>query len=185
LRNLSLRWLPELSQIVLQDGLLLLGDPGFDLRMQYVKRQSTAIKDFIVEGAKVKLVTKLLARFFTQLENFQLTELVGERLSGPRNVTVDFRLNVGFIHRCVFVEILNHLIARPVLGVDAGVDHKPDITPHFILKTPVFAIRILIASNFFAQPFGIQGHPSTKAVYPPCLRKLGRSGNSCASESCR
>src|SRR3954449_8830118 len=80
LRNLSLRWLPELSQIVLPDGLLLLGDPGFDLRMQYVKRQSTAIKDFIVEGAKVKLVAKLLARFFTQLENFQLTELVGERL---------------------------------------------------------------------------------------------------------
>ena len=37
--------------------------------MQYVQRQSAAIKDFIVEGAKVKFVAKLLARFFTQLES--------------------------------------------------------------------------------------------------------------------
>jgi len=47
----------------------------------------------------------------------------------------------------------DHLIAGPVLVVDAGVDDEANGAPHFVFQPAVLAIGILIASDLFAQPF--------------------------------
>ena len=57
-----------------------------------------------------------------KFEYLELADLVGQGLAGPTNIAVNFRLDTGVVDAGVVMEELDHLVAGPVLGVDAGVD---------------------------------------------------------------
>src|SRR5713226_468391 len=76
-------------------------DPALDLGMQDIQRQGAAADHLIVKCAQVELVAQLLASFLAQAQNFQLSQLVRQSLSGPRDVAVHFGLDIGLVHRSV------------------------------------------------------------------------------------
>src|SRR6266567_6770041 len=69
-------------------------DPAADFRVHHVEGQRAVPQHFIVEGAKVEFVAELLASLFSQLQNLKLTEFVRQGLARPRDVAVDFALDV-------------------------------------------------------------------------------------------
>src|SRR5258708_7858542 len=81
------------------------GDPGGNFRIQDIQRQRSVSQDFVVEGAQVELVSEQPSSFFSQFQNFQLSELVGQSLCGPRDVPVYLALDVGLVHGGVAVEL--------------------------------------------------------------------------------
>src|SRR5271167_1682425 len=100
--------------------------------MKDVQGEGATTEDLIVEGTNVKFGAELILGVLAKLENFQLSEFVSKSLSRPGDVTINFSLNIGLIHGGVAMEISDHLIAGPVLLVNAGVDGQTDGTPHFI-----------------------------------------------------
>ena len=55
------------------------------------------------------------------------------------------------------MEIVDHLLAGPVLGVDSGIDYPADGAPYFVLQAAVFAVGILIKADFFSEALGVEG----------------------------
>jgi hypothetical protein len=129
----------------------LAADPGVYLGIQDVEGKRAVSEHFIVAVADVKLVAKFLPRFFPQFNDLQLSQLVSQGLTGPRDVAVDFALNVRLIHRGVAMEVVNHLLSGPMLLMHPGVDNQADRPPHLVFQTSVIAVGILIVSNFFSQ----------------------------------
>src|SRR5579884_3481459 len=125
---------------------LLFRDPLLNLFVENIERQRAAAENFIVKRANIEFGPEFLFGVFAQFQNLELPQLVRQRLSWPTNIAVDFGLDVRFIHRGVFMEILDHLIARPVFGVYSCVDHQPNIAPHFIFEAAIFAVRVLITA---------------------------------------
>ena len=107
-------------------------------------------------------VAQRLLGAVAQLQNLQLADLVGQRLAGPRDVAVHLGLDAGFVDGGVVVEVLDHLLAGPVLGVDAGVDHQADGAPDVGLQAAVVGVGVLVKADVLAQPLGVE---------PPALDK--------------
>ena len=57
------------------------------------------------------------------------------------------------------MEIVDDLLARPLLRVQSGVDHEPDRAEHFILQTSVIVVRVLIEADFLAELLRVQRPP--------------------------
>ena len=91
-----------------------------------------------------------------QLEDLELAELVGQRLARPGDVAVGLGLDRRLVLRRMLVEEVDHLLARPVLVVHAGVEHQPIGAQQFIGQMAVVAQRVLIETDFLAEPLGIQ-----------------------------
>ena len=64
-----------------------------------------------MEGPYVESPTEPVARPVAQFDDFHLAELVGQRLSRPGDVAVDFSLDVLLIHGGVLAEEFEHLLA--------------------------------------------------------------------------
>ena len=73
---------------------------------------------------------------FRKRQDRQLAELVGERLAGPADVAIDLRLDLVLGERGVAREIIDRLLARPALVMDAGVDDEPCRAPHLVALAP-------------------------------------------------
>ena len=134
----------------------LLRDPSNHVRLENIERQRAIRKQRVVEGAQVKALAEFPPGTLSRFSNFHLPEFIGEGLSRPGNVTVYFRSNVGLIHGRVLAEIIHHLLARPVLGVYAGINHQAGGTPHLIFKTPIFAVRVLLEARLLAEPLSVK-----------------------------
>src|SRR5271170_6904921 len=67
-------------------GRRLLGDPFVDALVQHIQGECTAVENLIVEGADVEPLAQLILGVLAKLKNFQLSKLVGESLSGPRDI---------------------------------------------------------------------------------------------------
>src|ERR1700733_13893646 len=65
------------------------------------------------------------------------------------------------------MEVGDHLLPGPTFFVHSGIDHEPDRSPHLVFETSVIAVRILIATDFFSQPFRIES---------PAFHERGVSG---------
>jgi hypothetical protein len=70
------------------------------------------------------------------LQNLQLADLVGQSLAGPRDVAVHLGLDAGLVDGRVVVEEIDHLLAGPVLGVDAGIDDQANGAPDVASRRP-------------------------------------------------
>src|SRR5580692_2332497 len=140
-----------------QSGLrLLLSDPFVNARAEHVHWKRSARKHFIVEATQVEFVAQLVLRVLAELENFQLSDFVAKRLRRPRHVSVGLTLHRDFVNRGVCVEIIDHLLPRPVLVVKAGVNHQANRPQHVILQVPVIAVWVLIKANLSAKPLRIK-----------------------------
>ena len=57
----------------------------------------------------------------------------------------------------VVVEVIDHLLAGPVLGVDAGVDDEADGAPDVVFEAAVVGVGVLIEADVFAEALGVKG----------------------------
>src|SRR5215468_6450383 len=117
-------------------------NPRLDLFLEDVERQRPGAENLVVEGPDVELRTELLLRPFAQLEDLQLAHLVTQGLAGPGDVAVGLALDVRLVDGRVRVEVVDHLLARPLLRVQTGIHDEADRSPDLSLQVPVVAVRI-------------------------------------------
>ena len=127
-----------------------------DAGAQHIHGKRAAGKYLIVEAADVEFVSQLIFRILAKPQNLKLSDFVAERLRRPRAIAVGLALYRDFVNGGVLVEIIDHLLPRPVLVVKAGVDDQANRPQHVILQVAVVAVRILVKSDFLAQPFRVQ-----------------------------
>src|ERR1019366_6945947 len=108
---------------------LLIGDPLGDPRVQNVERQGSGVEHFVMKGADVIFCPEVLLRLLAQFENLHLSQLVGQCLAWPRDVSIHFSLNIGLVHGGMLAEEVHHLLTSPVLVMHSGIDHQPDGAP--------------------------------------------------------
>ena len=109
-----------------------------------------------METTQAELVAQLILRILAQLKYFELTDLVTERLCRPRHIAIGLALHLSLVDGGVVVEEVDNLLASPVLVVEAGVDDEPYGAQHVVLQVAVIAVRILVKSDLFPQPFRIE-----------------------------
>ena len=104
----------------------------------------------------IEVVTQRSFTFAPQLEHFELPDLVGECLTRPGNVTIDFIDDIGFSLRRVIHKEIYRLLPRPALVVHAGIDNEAYRTPHVIGQCAEMGVRVFIESQFVAEALAIQ-----------------------------
>ena len=157
----------------LQRGLSLTGDPGGDALVKDVEGQRAGIDDLIVEGADVELGAEILPGAVAEFENLKLANFVGERLAWPRDVAIDLGLNAGLVDGRVIVEVVDHLLARPVLRVNAGVDYEANGAPYVGLEPAVVGIGVLVEADIFAKTLGIESPAFSECGVAAKFAKFG------------
>src|SRR5581483_8080509 len=129
-----------------------------------------------MKRAQVELAAEALPRLGAQLEEFELAELIRKRLARPRDVAVDFALHVRLVHSRVLMEVVDHLLPRPMLVVDAGIDHEPDRAPHLVLESAIVAVWVLIEPYLFAESLGVEGPAFDECGVAAVLAELRQVG---------
>ena len=171
---------------LLFDGRLLLRDPRINPVAQHVERQRSGVEHLIVEGAQVEVVAQSRLSPVAQFQNLQLADLVGQCLAGPRDVAVHLGLHLRLGGCRVVVEVIDHLLAGPVLGVDAGIDDEADGAHDVALEAAIVGVGVLVEAHILAQPLGVEPPALDRTPYSPAyLRKVGRPSSSWAMEICR
>src|SRR6476646_4456608 len=94
-----------------------------DTFLEQVEWHGAAVQDFIVKGFDVELGAERRLGFLAELANGELSHLIGQRLSGPRDVTVGLGLGHG-IDYVVGVHVIDDLLTGPVLVVNARVYYE-------------------------------------------------------------
>ena len=126
-------------------------NPGVDAVIQYVERKGTCVENLVVEVAEVEFVTESFLGAVAEFKDLQLANLVCESLAGPSDVAINFSLDIRLVDVGVIVEILDHLFAGPVLGVDPGIYDQTDGAPDVAFESSVVGVWILIEADIFAQ----------------------------------
>ena len=54
------------------------------------------------------------------------------------------------------VEVVDHLLAGPVLGVDAGVDDQADGAQDVGFETAEVGVGVLVEADVLAEPLGVE-----------------------------
>ncbi len=54
------------------------------------------------------------------------------------------------------MEVIHHLLASPVLGVNSRIDDQPDRAPDIRLQSSVVAVRVLVEADILAQSFAVE-----------------------------
>src|ERR1022692_349630 len=90
-------------------------NPAHRARLQQIERQNAAVQHLVVKQADIELRSQLRLCAVAQFAEFELTELVAERLGGPRNVAIRLGLDRRLIDRAGFSEEIDDLVARPAL----------------------------------------------------------------------
>src|SRR5687768_6553862 len=88
---------------------------------EYGQRYGAEGKNRVVEFALVERCTQPCFRFLAMPSDLQLAEFVSERLTGPGDVTLDFRRNLVLGECGVPSELVHGALATPAELMDAGV----------------------------------------------------------------
>jgi hypothetical protein len=131
-------------------------DPGGDSGVEDVEGQCAGVNDLIVEGAEIEFWPQCFFGAGAEFEDFELTQLVAESLRGPRDVAIALGVDGGVVETGVGVEVVDHLLAGPVLGVDAGVDDEANATEDVGFKAAEVGVRILIEADVFAEVLRVE-----------------------------
>ena len=154
----------------------LLRDPRVDPLIEHVERQCARIDHLVVKRANVELVAQRLLGAVAQFQDFQLADFVGQRLAGYRDVAIHFRLDLGFRDGRVIVEEVHHLLAGPVSCVNPGIDHQPDGAFLVSFQPPVVRVRVLVESDIFPEPLGVERPSFGECGVERELAELGNAG---------
>jgi hypothetical protein len=125
-------------------------NPVIDFRLEHVQWQWTFAENRIMESPDIKFGSELFSSAFSQLENPHLTKLVAEGLGGPSDVAIHFRFDVLIVHGRVPMKKVDHLLTRPMLRVNSGINDQANGPPYQVLKPSVFAVRVLIKTHFMS-----------------------------------
>ncbi len=117
--------------------------------MQQVQRHRAAVDHFIVECLDVELGAELRFGFIAQLANSQLPHLICQRLPRPRDVAVGLSLRERVV-QVVGVHVIDHLLAGPVLLVNASINNKPNGAKQLRVQPAIVGHRILIEADLLA-----------------------------------
>ena len=109
-----------------------------------------------MELAHVELVAERFFCAITQFLDLQLPDLVRQRLARPGDVAFGFGGGLGLAFGRVVEHVLDHLLAGPVLAVQAGVGHQPDRAPQLVLQVAEIVVRVGVHAQVLAERFGIQ-----------------------------
>src|SRR4029077_18928760 len=134
----------------------LRGDPGGDARIEYIERERAAIQNFVVKCPDVIFAAELGARAVAQFQNFELAEFVRKGLRGNGDVAISLGLHTRLVFGRVRVKKVDHLLARPMLVMHAGIEHRADSAQHFIREAAVIRVGILIEADIFSEALGIK-----------------------------
>ena len=109
-----------------------------------------------MEGANVECVSQCRFGLAPQVPQGEFADLVGKRLAGPGNVAVD--LGADLVHRQGRVrrQVVDGLLPRPALRMDAGIDDQPAGAPHLVGKTAEVIVRRIVHAHLDAELFGVQ-----------------------------
>src|SRR6266566_5796707 len=118
------------------------------LALEKIQRQSSGVKDDIVELLQCEILAKRLLCFLTKLNDFQLTQHICAGLAGINNVT----LNLAGLDA-----IVDRLLPGPMLCVNTGIDNETACAKQFSVELTEQAFRIvLIPAGLGRQPLGIE-----------------------------
>src|SRR4029077_738479 len=134
----------------------LRGDPGGDARIEYIEGERAAIQNFVVKCPNVIFAAELGERAVAQFQNFKLAEFVRKCLRGNGDVAIGFGLHARLVFVRVRVEKVDHLLARPMLVMHAGIEHQADGAQHFIRQAAVIRVGILVEPDIFSETLGIE-----------------------------
>ena len=54
------------------------------------------------------------------------------------------------------MEIVDHLLARPVLRMDASIDYQAHCAPDICFQTAIVVVGVLVEADFFSQTLGVE-----------------------------
>src|SRR5213594_418531 len=129
----------------------LLRDPPANVLLDDVQRHGAALENDVVKLAQVELDAQLPGRTGAKFLDLEFANLVGERLAGPGNVTVDFVDYVQLRFRRVRQEKVDGLLPVPVQRVDARIHHEPHRAPHFISELAEFGVGIVVKAHVLTE----------------------------------
>ena len=111
-----------------------MSDPLVDAFLEHIQGQRTRAQHFIVVRADVELIAQFFLRPLAQFGDLQLPDLVRQRLRRPRDVAVGLGLDVGLVLGGVGMEVVDDLLAVPVLEVTvACTKSSPRSHPSMII----------------------------------------------------
>jgi hypothetical protein len=151
-------------------------NPGGNFGVEDVEGQGAGVDDLVVEGADVEFRAEGLLRAGAEFENLQLADFVAESLGGSGDIAVDFGVDGGVVETGVGVEVVDHLLAGPVLGVDAGVNDEPDAPEIVGFEAAEVGVRILIKADVFAQMLGVESPAFGVGSVVEVFAELGQAG---------
>src|SRR5687768_15820033 len=154
-------------------ALLLTRDPVADARVENAERDCAGAEHFVVKGAYIERCTELPGCVLAQLANLQLTDLVGERLSGPGDVPVDLDGDVMQRLAAVHREVIDGVLTRPPHRVQPRVDHEAHGTPHIVRECAESRIGIGVQPQIAAKRFGVQTPPFDERGESEVFAELG------------
>src|SRR5262245_6558697 len=91
---------------------------------EYVERHVSTANDRIVECLEIVFRAKRGHRPLALTVDLAVPDLVAARLPGPRAIAIDFARDFQRIRSVHVDEKLDALLARPLLGMNASVDHE-------------------------------------------------------------
>src|SRR3546814_13726441 len=117
-----------------------------DTRLPYTALFRSAVLEHCGgELAHIELRPQRLLRLRAQRLDLQLADLVGQRLPGPRDVAFGFGGRLGFAFGGIVEHVLDHLLAGPVLAMQAGVGDPSYPAPPFVArKSVVWGKRVYV-----------------------------------------
>ncbi len=120
----------------------LAGDEVVDLALERRQRERAVREDRIVEVAHVESFAEFLLGARSELADLHETEVVAQRLSGPRDVAVDLGRHLVQRQRGVGGEIVDRPLAAPAERVNAGIDDQARGAPGLVAEPAEVAVRI-------------------------------------------
>src|SRR4029077_10947425 len=94
--------------------------------------QSDVLQPRVMEPADVEFAAELSFGAGAQFANFELADLVCERLSGPYDIAIDLNGDVLIGLSGIVLEKLNGLFPAPTHAVHTSVHDQSHGAPHFI-----------------------------------------------------
>src|SRR4029079_3671985 len=95
-----------------------------DILRQHVQRHVAAEDDGVVEGLEIELRSERGLRLVALPVDLAVADLVAARLPRPGAIPVDFARDFFWIRSVHVHEEADALLARPLLGVNSGVDDQ-------------------------------------------------------------
>src|SRR5579862_9069562 len=151
----SLTW-ARLLLLVRVRTFAALRDEAVDAGFQHRQRHGAEREDRVVEGAQVELGAERALRLRARFLDRHLAQVIGERLARPGDVAVDLGLDLVIGKRRVLARIGDRLLARPTLGVDAGVDDEPRRAPDLPAEIAEAVVGRVVHPHLVAQIFAIE-----------------------------